>query len=292
MIDSGQTSLNYPGQTGQPTLTANGGFGAGSNPPLGTVESSAQRPNLSQTRNYESFTGPNQTPGFSRVSVERQVNSLNPPNVSSSSDRWDNNMPNSSNSSVPVNTSSGNSTNAGFGRQVRPSVRRDSRSINVRPDIQAIGSVHNRSQDYSFHQAMSDHLDMYNRPPSRDSSVDRYRGSSRPPSRGPASRHTTPVPLTRNPRCPDRTPDSGLGLDDFFTSGRQTPQKFGAGSMSLRGSQQNIFPLNPLDSLPYHIPTSSDSLPSTPKRTESLKIPQPPQPKGGKKVSKRIFKIH
>jgi hypothetical protein len=53
------------------------------------------------------------------------------------------------------------------------------RGSRARPDAEPPG--------YSFQQAMSDHFDHYKRPPSRDSSVDRYtRAASRLASRTPS----------------------------------------------------------------------------------------------------------
>jgi len=156
------------------------------------------------------------------------------------------------------------------------------------------------SSAYTFQQAMSDHFEHYKRPPSRDSSLDRYGGGSGARARS-RQRGVTPDHLHSRPASRQRTPfmenpyDGGMsgsnqaldasgmsgGMPDEIHRARgETPSRFsmsgrehsppmdmaGAGGFVRGMTPQEDVVLRHRGGLGQEIPP----VPYTPKRTESM----------------------
>ncbi|XP_046675336.1 junctophilin-1 isoform X1 [Homalodisca vitripennis] len=168
----------------------------------------------------------------------------------------------------------------------RNEIRRNSRQV----------QQGNEAPGYSFQQAMSDHFDHYKRPPSRDSSVDRYtRAASRlAGSRQPSvDKPVGPAATAEAPTMGDRTPRAPSLARSTTPLPRAPTPLAGNGAAVGAGQPAYVVPNTPASPQPPFEDVilrkrglGQDIVPSPlgqPKRTESLYIAaarkEPPPPK-------------
>ncbi len=86
------------------------------------------------------------------------------------------------------------------------------RRTSLRRNSRLVSSVSHDSPAYNFQQAMSDHFDQYKRPPSRDSSVDRYSRAAMGAARLSSGSRQPSVDKSAPPEVMDRWAECPLGF--------------------------------------------------------------------------------
>ncbi|KAK3919560.1 Junctophilin-3 [Frankliniella fusca] len=163
------------------------------------------------------------------------------------------------------------------------------RRTSLRRNSRLVSSVSHDSPAYNFQQAMSDHFDQYKRPPSRDSSVDRYSRAAMGAARLSSGSRQPSVDKSAPPEILDRTQRAGSSARGTTPApgGGSNGSAVGAGAQGLgvgpRGSLGQAVGHQPMAApAPYAVPSSEQPFEDVLLRKRNLGqdiIPSPAQPK-------------